>query len=138
MIKRLSHVTVWVFDQDVAKTFYVDKLGMQVREDQKMGDKMRWLTVGPKEQPDMEIALLVPSAGPMMDAETAATVRALVERGALSAGVLETDDVRRDYEDLVKKGVSFKSPPVEQFYGIEAILKDPFGNWFSFTQPKPH
>jgi catechol 2,3-dioxygenase-like lactoylglutathione lyase family enzyme len=138
MIKRLSHATVWVFDQDVAYDFYVKKLGLEVRTDQKMGEKMRWLTVGPKDQPGFEIALMVPNPGPMMDEETAAAVRKLVEKGALGAGVFETDDVRRDYDDLVKKGVTFKSPPVEQFYGVEAIFKDPFGNWFSFTQPKPH
>jgi hypothetical protein len=32
--------------------------------------------------------------------------------------------------------VEFTSPPHEKFYGIEAIMKDPFGNWFSLTQPK--
>ena len=35
-------------------------------------------------------------------------------------------------------GVSleFKSEPKEQFYGIEAIITDGCGNWFSMTQPK--
>jgi catechol 2,3-dioxygenase-like lactoylglutathione lyase family enzyme len=137
MIKRLSHSAIWVTDQDVAYDFYVNKLGLAVRTDQKMG-KMRWLTVGPKEQPDLEITLLQVGSSPMMDEETATELRKLVGKGAVGAGVFETDDVRADYEALVKKGVQFRSPPVEQFYGIEAIFKDPFGNWFSFTQPKPH
>jgi catechol 2,3-dioxygenase-like lactoylglutathione lyase family enzyme len=33
-------------------------------------------------------------------------------------------------------GVEFLSPPKEQFYGVEAILKDNSGNWFSVTEPK--
>ena len=137
MIKRLSHSTIWVTDQDVAYDFYVNKLGFAVRTDANMG-KMRWLTVGPKDQPDLEIVLMKLDAGPMMDEETVGLLRRLVAKGALGAGVFETDDIHKDYAELVKKGVEFKAPPQEQFYGIEAIMKDPFGNWFSFTQHKPH
>jgi hypothetical protein len=32
--------------------------------------------------------------------------------------------------------VSFRSEPKEQFYGIEAIVTDGVGNWFSMSQPK--
>jgi catechol 2,3-dioxygenase-like lactoylglutathione lyase family enzyme len=137
MIKRLSHSMIWVTDQDVAYDFYVNKLGFAVRTDRKMG-QMRWLTVGPQEQPDLEIALMLPTAGEMMDEETAETVRKLIAKGALGAGVFESDDIHADYAELVKKGVEFKGPPVERFYGIEAFTKDPFGNWVSFTQSKPH
>ena len=28
------------------------------------------------------------------------------------------------------------SPPEERFYGIEAVVKDNSGNWFSLTQRK--
>ena len=40
--------------------------------------------------------------------------------------------------ELSAKGVKFKSEPEEQFYGTEAIMSDPFGNWFSLTTPKEH
>jgi uncharacterized glyoxalase superfamily protein PhnB len=42
----------------------------------------------------------------------------------------------QNYDELKDRGVEFASPPTEQFYGVEAVLKDPFGNWFSLTQPK--
>src|SRR6266571_1730864 len=51
MIKKLSHVNVFVEDQDRAKAFYTEKLGFEVRSDATM-DGFRWLTVGPKEQPE--------------------------------------------------------------------------------------
>jgi catechol 2,3-dioxygenase-like lactoylglutathione lyase family enzyme len=137
MITRLSHTTIWVTDQDKALDFYVNKMGLVVRTDAKMGS-MRWLTVGPSAQPDLEIALMLIAPGPMMDEETVELLRKLVHKGALGAGVFETDDVHRDYEELTKKGVEFKSPPTERPYGIESIIKDPFGNWFSYTQKKPH
>jgi uncharacterized glyoxalase superfamily protein PhnB len=39
-------------------------------------------------------------------------------------------------EELSAKGVEFRGPPEEKFYGIEAMMRDPFGNWFSVTQRK--
>ena len=42
----------------------------------------------------------------------------------------------KTFEELKAKGVEFVSEPKDQFYGVEAVFKDPFGNWFSLTQPK--
>lgn len=60
MLKKLSHVNVFVEDQDRAKVFYTEKLGFEVRSDATM-DGFRWLTVGPKDQPDLNILLARPS-----------------------------------------------------------------------------
>src|SRR5262245_24446181 len=133
MIKRLSHATIYVKDQDRAKKFYVDKLGFDVRTDERMGD-FRWLTVGPKDQPDMEIVLMSPGGGSMFDDETATRIYELMDRGALGAGVFETNDCRKTYEELKAKGVEFMSEPEERPYGVEATFKDDSGNWFSLTQ----
>jgi len=57
-------------------------------------------------------------------------------RFAMGAGAMYTPDCRATYEELKAKGVQFKSEPKEQFYGIEAIVTDGCGNWFSMTQPK--
>jgi catechol 2,3-dioxygenase-like lactoylglutathione lyase family enzyme len=133
MIKKLSHATVFVLDQDRAHDFYTQKLGFEVRADVRMGD-FRWLTVGPKTQPDMEIILMPVVATPMSSPETVAKLRALVEQGGLGLGVFETDDCKKSYEELLAKGVKFRSPPAERPYGIEAVLQDDSGNWFSMTQ----
>ena len=138
MITRLSHTSIYVLDQDVALQFYRDKLGFEVRTDATMDNGFRWLTVGPKTQPDLEIALMKVAEGPMCDAETAATLKKLVQKGTFGIGVFDTNDCKATYEELKKKGVEFRSPPEEKFYGIEAVGKDPFGNWFSMTQHKPH
>ena len=136
MIKKLSHVSIYVLDQDRAREFYVDKLGFEVRTDATMEGGFRWLTVGPKDQPDLEIVLMPVKGGMAMTEENAKKLRELVEAGALGAGVFFTNDVHGDYEALKRKGVTFKSPPTERFYGTEAIVKDDSGNWFSLTQPK--
>jgi len=138
MITKLSHTTVYVLDQEVALKFYRDQLGLEVRTDATMDGGFRWLTVGPKAQPDMEIALMKIAPGHMWDQETADTVEKLVKKGAFGIGVFDTNDCKATYEELRKKGVEFQGPPEEKFYGIEAVGKDPFGNWFSMTQHKPH
>ena len=47
-------------------------------------------------------------------------------------------EIGKTYEDLKSKGVQFAGPPEERFSGIEAIMKDGQGNWFSMTQHKDH
>ena len=135
MIQRISHGSVFVLDQDRAKAFYTEKLGFEVRNDVTMGN-FRWLTVGPKGQPDFELVIMHLTPSPMMDENTCNQIRGLIERGALGAGVLATADCKKTYEELRAKGVEFIEPPTERPYGIEAVLKDDSGNWFSMTQPR--
>ncbi len=136
MIQRLSHVTIYVLDQDAAKDFYLNKLGFDLKMDASMDNGFRWLTVSPKGQPDLEI-ILMPTTNPKIDPEAAEMLRVLVRKGVLGSGVLETADCRKTYEELKAKGVEFVQPPVERFYGIEALLKDNSGNWFSMTERTP-
>jgi len=136
MIQRLSHTTVYVLDQDAARDFYVNKLGFEVRMDASMDNGFRWLTVSPKGQPDLQI-ILMKVDGPNIQTDVAKTLRDLLTRGKLGGGVLQTADCRKTYEELKAKGVEFVSPPKDQFYGVEAIMKDNSGNWYSMTEPKP-
>ena len=133
MIKKLTHATVYVTDQDRAKDFYVNKLGMECRDDARMG-AFRWLTVGPKAQPDVRIILMAVVPSPMLDEQHCKLLRELVQAGALGGGVLVTDDLRRDYEQMKAKGVEFAKPPTEEPYGFAAVFKDDSGNYFSFNE----
>lgn len=136
MIQRQSHTTVYVLNQDDALKFYRDIMGLEVRTDMTLENGFRWLSVGPKAQPDLEIVLMEVKPGPTFSPETAQQVRTLVEKGTFGIGVFATDDCQRDYEEWSKKGVTFTQPPKEQFYGLEALVKDNSGNWFSLTQHK--
>lgn len=142
MIQRMSHSAIFVLDQDVAKDFYVNKLGFEVKMDESMPNGFRWLTVSPKGQPDLQIILMKVAPSPFegqqmqkIKPEDVDTIRELMKKGAFGAGVFQTADCRKAYEEMKAKGVEFLSPPKEQFYGIEAVFADPFGNWFSMTQP---
>jgi len=147
MIQKMSHTTIYVADQDLAKDFYVNKLGLDVKVDQTLPSGFRWLTVAPKGQPDLEIILMKVGsgtdfvqmkggdAGPNAARDLEAMI-ALLKKGMISGGAFQTADCRKTYEELKAKGVEFVSEPKEQFDGVEAVVKDPFGNWFSLTQPK--
>ena len=135
MITQMSHATIYVTDQDEALAFYTKKLGFEVRTDATM-DGFRWLTVAPKEQPDLELVLMPLVENPMMPKEVVAKMRELLAQGALGAGVFRTRDCQRTYEDLKTKGVEFLQEPAERPYGVEAVFRDNSGNWFSLTQPR--
>src|SRR5580700_3714799 len=140
MISHLSHASVFVLDQDSAKAFYIEKLGFELRFDITMGEDFegsgagfRWLTVGAKDQPDLQLILASCDMG--RSPEAAAQLRQLVASGAMGVGVLATDDCHRTYqEELLAKGVTFLSEPAERPYGIEATLRDDSGHLISLTQ----
>lgn len=137
MVTRLSHTSLFVNDQEKAYDFYVKKLGFNVHTDATMDNGFRWLTVTAPNAPDHEIVLF-PANGNMngLDEEAQKALKILLDKGVMGAGVLETNNCRATYEELKAKGVQFRSEPKEQFYGIECIVTDGCGNWFSMTQPK--
>jgi catechol 2,3-dioxygenase-like lactoylglutathione lyase family enzyme len=134
MLKRITHTFIHVLDQDEALDFYVGKLGMVVHTDADLGF-MRWLTVSPPKQPELELALMLPGP-PAYDDATAEQIRELVAKGAAGGGVIfATDDCRATYEKLRAAGVEMTQEPIERFYGIDCALRDPFGNPIRITQP---
>lgn len=134
MITKLNHVSVFVLDQDSAYKFYVNKLGFKVNTDAAMGPGMRWLTVNPPNQPDLEISLMAIQEGMMFSNESAQQMRDLVSKGTFGFGVFECDNLLATYEELKAKGVEFTKAPTQEFYGFEALFKYDSGNWFSLGQ----
>jgi len=135
MITNVSLVTVFVNDQDEAKSFYLDKLGFVEGTDITMGDGYRWLTGVHPEQPELQLTLMKP--GPPLDDESAAAFRRMLDKGALPGVGLATDDCRKTFGELVSKGVTFVQEPADRPYGVEAILRDDSGNWMVLVEPKP-
>ena len=133
---KLGTVQVWVNDQDEALAFYTRKLGWDVRSDQTIAEmgNFRWLTVGPKGQPDISVALMAIPGPPIMDAQTAQQVRDVMAKGFAGTLFLTTDDVHAAYKQLKERGVEFAEEPQEQPYGIDTSFRDPSGNNLRLTQ----
>jgi len=130
----MSHVSIYVLDQDSAYDFYVNKLGFTVHTDAPMGPNGRWLTVTTKDQPGLEIILMPIKAGMGFNEESAKKMKDLVAAGTFGFGVFESKNIQATYEELKAKGVVFVKPPTKEFYGTEALFKDDSGNWFSLGE----
>lgn len=135
MITRLNVASIYVLDKDEALDFYVGKLGLEKAADIRQGG-YRWLTVRFPGQPEVEISLEEPGP-PLHDEATAAQLRELISKGAMSGLVFQTDDTRALYGQLVARGVEdFTQEPIEHGYGIDMGLRDPFGNAIRVLQPR--
>ena len=134
MITKVTHMCIYVLDQDSAYDFYVNKLGFKVHTDAPMGKDARWLTVCPPEQPELEISLFLVCEGDIFTKGTVETMTELIKKGTFGAAVFTCNDLLATYEELKAKGVVFKKAPTKEFYGFEALFIDDSGNWFSLSQ----
>jgi predicted enzyme related to lactoylglutathione lyase len=132
MLNRLTHVQVWVHDQDEALKFYTEKLGLELREDVTVPElgNFRWLSVGVPGQEDVSITLMAIPGPPVFEEETRRKIVDLLARGASGGLFFSTDDAQTAYEELKSRGVEFTQEPTEQPYGIDAGFRDPSGNHF--------
>ena len=133
MITKLNVASIYVLDKDEALDFYVGKLGLEKGNDVRQGT-YRWLTVRVPGERGTEISLEQPGA-PLHDDATAAQIRDLITKGAMSGLVFISDDVRGLYETLQSRGVTdFTQEPTDHFYGTDMGLRDPFGNAIRILQ----
>lgn len=133
MITNLHVATIYVLDKDEALDFYVNKLGLEVGSDFTQGS-YRWLTVKVPGREGTEISLEQPGA-PLHDEATAAQLRELITKGAMTGLVFNTGDARALYETLRARGVTdFTQEPTDHFYGTDMGLRDPFGNAIRILQ----
>jgi catechol 2,3-dioxygenase-like lactoylglutathione lyase family enzyme len=133
MITKLNVASIYVLDKNEALDFYVGKLGLEVGNDVTQGS-YRWLTVRVPGDAGTEISLEQPGA-PLHDEATAAQLRELITKGAMSGLVFLVDDVRGLFEKLRASGVSdFTQEPTDHFYGTDMGVRDPFGNAIRILQ----
>jgi len=127
MFNIINRSQIFVLDQDEARHFYVDVLGLEVASDMDLGF-MRWLTVRVPGDDSREILLERPGP-PSMDEATAQQVREMVTKGAMGGWLcLTTDDAQEVFETLKSRGVDVTDEPSPKSYGIDFGIRDPFGN----------
>ena len=123
---------IFVLDQEQAKEFYVDVLGLEVRADMDFGP-MRWLSV--RVPGDSHEIFLEKPGPPGWDDATAEQIREMVTKGAGGGWLaFTTDDVHATFAELKGKGVEITQEPMEQPYGTDFGIRDPFGNQIRINQ----
>jgi catechol 2,3-dioxygenase-like lactoylglutathione lyase family enzyme len=128
MKQSIAHIALLVRDYDEAISFFTDKLNFVVVEDiyQAEQDK-RWVTVAPPGDSGTTL-LLARASKPEQHAFI----------GKQSGGrvflFLSTDDFRRDYDDMIAKGINFTRKPKQADYGTVAVFEDLYGNLWDLIE----
>jgi len=115
-------------DPQAAMAFYRDTLGFEVRND--VGyDGMRWITVGPADQPGTSIVLHPPAVDPGITDDERRTIAEMMAKGTYAAINLATKDLDGTFERLEASDAEVVQEPIDQPYGIrDCAIRDPAGN----------
>ena len=115
-------------DADASIAFYRDTLGFEVRNDVGYGG-MRWITVGPADQPRTSIVLEPPAADPGVTDDERRMIAEMMAKGSYARIILATDDLDGTFERLQASGADVAQEPTEQPYGVrDCAFRDPAGN----------
>lgn len=129
MKQHIAHVAVVVRDYDEAIQFYTEKLQFDLVEDTVLSETKRWVLVRPKGASECSI-LLAKAANEQQSSSIGN------QTGGRVFLFLHTDDFLRDYKKMIKNGISFVRPPVEEAYGTVAVFADPYGNLWDLIEEK--
>ncbi|MGW3246273.1 VOC family protein [Streptomyces sp. NPDC001070] len=128
----------WTFlphdDPEASLAFYRDALGFEVRNDVGYGG-MRWITVGPADQPGTSIVLEPPAADPGITDDERRTITEMMAKGTYARITLATADLDGVFARLEAGGAEVVQKPTEQPYGIrDCAFRDPAGNLIRFNE----
>ena len=115
-------------DPDASLAFYRDALGFEVRNDVGNG-KMRWITVGPANQPETSILLAPPAIDPGITKDERRTIAEMMAKGTYGWILLATKDLDGTFSRVLASGAEVVQEPTEQPYGVrDCAFRDPAGN----------
>lgn len=127
MIQKLSHVCIVVKDYDQALSWYMEKLGFEVRSDHSFGSNYRWITIGLPGQ-DVEIIL--------HKVDKHSVDPRLHQVGQITGWVLHTNHCNKETARLKEMGVKFSLDPEEAPWGTQAVFEDLYGNSLILLEPR--
>jgi len=115
-------------DPDASLAFYRDVLGFEVRADVGTG-RMRWITVGPADQPGTSILLAPPAVDPGVTEDERRTIAEMMAKGTYGWSLLATRDLDGTFEEVQAGDAEVVQEPTEQPYGVrDCAFRDPAGN----------
>jgi catechol 2,3-dioxygenase-like lactoylglutathione lyase family enzyme len=115
-------------DPDASVAFFRDTLGFEVRTDVGEGT-MRWITVGPADQPDTSILLGPPAVDPGITDDERRTIAEMMAKGTYGWILLATRDLDATFERVQAGDAEVVQEPTEQPWGMrDCAFRDPAGN----------
>ena len=121
-------------DPEAALAFYRDTLGFEVRGD--VGyNGLRWITVGPTDQPGTSIVLHPPAVDPGITDEERRTIVEMMAKGTYATMLLATANLDETFERVEASGAEVVQEPTDQPYGVrDCAVRDPAGNLLRIQQ----
>jgi len=132
---KLDACFLSVDDHDKAIEFYRDALGFEVRNDVRAYG-MRWVTIGPPSQPDINIVLEPPAADPGISPSDREAISDLLAKGLLRGLNFRTPDLDGIFDRVQATGAEVVQEPMEQSYGRDCAFRDPAGNMIRILQTR--
>ena len=129
MNQSLAQISILVDDYDKAIEFYTKKLSFNLVEDTVLIDTKRWVIVKP--QGTSGCSLLLAKAN--TDEQKS---RIGNQTGGRVFLFLNTDDIYRDYKNLLKNEIKIIRQPTKEIYGTVLVFEDIFGNLWDLIEPK--
>ncbi|MBS4204379.1 VOC family protein [Lederbergia citrea] len=125
---KIIVTSIFVQDQDKALQFYSETLGFVKKHDVPAGE-FRWITlVSPDDQDGTEL-LLEPNNHPAAKEYQ----KKLFEEG-IPVTMFGVEDIHKEYERLLKQGVTFTMEPTEMGAVTIAVFDDTCGNLIQIAQ----
>jgi catechol 2,3-dioxygenase-like lactoylglutathione lyase family enzyme len=121
-------------DPEASLAFYRDVLGFEVRND--VGyEGMRWITLGPPDQPNTSVVLQPPDADPGLTDDERRTIAEMMAKGTYAGINLASNDLDGTFAQLQARDVEVVQEPTDQPYGIrDCAVRDPAGNLLRIQQ----
>jgi catechol 2,3-dioxygenase-like lactoylglutathione lyase family enzyme len=121
-------------DPDASLAFYRDVLGFEVRSDVG-GGGMRWITVGPADQPGTSIVLEPPATDPALSDDERRAIVEMMAKGSYARIILATPDLDATFEKVQASGADVVQEPTQQPWGVrDCAVRDPAGNLVRINQ----
>jgi catechol 2,3-dioxygenase-like lactoylglutathione lyase family enzyme len=125
---RIAHITLLVDDYDKAIDFFIRKLNFLLIEDTKLSDVKRWVLVKPRGSENCCLLLAKASN----DEQNRSIGN---QSGGRVFLFLQTDDFKRDYQNLIDNGIRIVREPISEDYGTVAVFEDIYGNLWDLIEP---
>ena len=129
MIQSLAHIALLVNDYDEAIKFYTQTLQFVLLEDKVMSPTKRWVLIAPQGSTGTSILLAKASNEEQQN-------RVGNQTGGRVFLFLYTDDIKRDYLNLVNKKVTIIEELTNKPHGTVLVFADLYGNLWDLIEPR--
>jgi uncharacterized glyoxalase superfamily protein PhnB len=128
MKQQIAYVTLLVNDYQEAIKFYTEKLHFNLVENTYLSESKRWVLVAPSGS--AECCLLLAKASDNEEMERVGN-----QTGGRVFLFLYTDNLKRDYQNLIDQGIEIVREPKAESYGTVVVFKDLYGNLWDLIEP---